>query len=32
LLNCRASGRRGLGRPAKRLLDEDETGLLGPNS
>jgi hypothetical protein len=27
MLNCRLNGRRGLGRPFKRLLDEVETGL-----
>jgi len=31
LLNCRPDGRRRLGRPLKRLLDEAETGLLGSN-
>jgi hypothetical protein len=32
MLNCRPNGRRRLGRPLKRLLDEAETGLLRPNS
>jgi hypothetical protein len=27
VLNCRQNGRRRLGRPSKRLLDEGETGL-----
>jgi hypothetical protein len=31
LLNCRLSGRRQLGRPVKRLLDEAETGLSRTN-
>jgi len=31
VLNCRANGRRRLGRPLKRLVDEDETGLSGPD-
>jgi hypothetical protein len=30
MLNCRTSGRRRLGRPLKRLLDEAEAGLLRP--
>jgi len=29
VLNCRQNGRRRLGRPLKRLLDEVETGLSG---
>ena len=29
VLNCRQNGRRRLGRPLKRLLDEAETGLSG---
>jgi hypothetical protein len=31
MLNYRTNGRRQLGRPLKRLLDEVETGLLRPN-
>ena len=31
ILNCRPVGRRRLGRPLKRLLDEAETGLSRPN-
>ena len=31
MLNCRPNGRRQLGRPLKRLLDEAETGLSKPN-
>jgi hypothetical protein len=31
MLNCRPNGRRQLGRPLKRLLDEAETGLSRPN-
>ena len=31
MLNCRPNGRRRLGRPLKRLLDEAETGLSRPN-
>ena len=31
VLNCRANGRRRLGRPFKKLLDDAETGLSGPN-
>ena len=27
MLNYKPNGRRGLGRPLKKLLDEDETGL-----
>jgi len=30
MLNCRPNGRRRLGRPSKRLLDEAETGLSRP--
>jgi hypothetical protein len=30
MLNCRTNGRRRLGRPWKRLLDEAETGLSRP--
>jgi len=29
MLNCRPNGRRRLGRPLERLLDEAETGLSG---
>jgi len=32
MLNYRPNGRRRLGRPLKRLLDEAETGLSWPNS
>jgi len=32
MLNYRPNGRRRLGRPLKRLLDEIETGLSIPNS
>ena len=32
MLNCRPNGRRRLGRPLKRLLDEADTGLSRPNS
>jgi hypothetical protein len=32
MLNYRPNGRRRLGRPLKRLLNEDETGLSRPNS
>jgi len=32
VLNCRSNGRKRLGRPLKRLLDEVETGLSRPNS
>jgi hypothetical protein len=32
MLNYRPNGRRRLGRPLKRLLDETETCLLRPNS
>jgi hypothetical protein len=31
MVNCRANGRRGLGRVLKRLLDEGETGVLRPD-
>jgi len=31
VLNCRPNGRRRLGRPSKRLLDEVETGLSRPD-
>jgi len=31
MLNYRPNGRRRLGGPLKRLLDEAETGLSGPN-
>jgi len=31
MLNCRTYGRRQLGRPLKKLLDEAETGLSRPN-
>jgi len=31
MLNCRPNGRRRLGRSLKRLLDEAEMGLSGPN-
>jgi len=31
VLNCRPNGRRRLGRPSKRLLDEAETGLSRPD-
>jgi hypothetical protein len=31
VLNCRQNGRRRLGGPLKRLLDEAETGLSGPD-
>jgi hypothetical protein len=31
VLNCRPNGRRRLGRPLKRLLDEAETGLSRPD-
>ena len=31
MLNCRPNGRRRFGRPVKRLLDEDETGLSRAN-
>jgi len=31
MLNCRPNGRRRLGRPWKRLLDEAEIGLSRPN-
>jgi hypothetical protein len=31
MLNYRPNGRRRLGRPLKRLLDETEKGLLRPN-
>jgi hypothetical protein len=31
MLNNRPNGRRRLGRPLKKLLDEAETGLLKPN-
>jgi hypothetical protein len=32
MLNYRRNGRRRLGRPLKRQLDEDETDILRPNS
>ena len=32
MLNYRPNGRRRLGKPLKRLLDEAETGLLRPHS
>jgi hypothetical protein len=32
MLNCEPKGRRRLGRPLKRLLDETEAGLSRPNS
>jgi len=32
MLNYELNGRRRLGRPSKRLLDEAETGLSRPNS
>jgi len=32
MLNYRPNGRRGLGKPSKRLLDEAETCLSRPNS
>jgi hypothetical protein len=32
MLYCRTNGRKRLGRPLKKLLDEAETGLTKPNS
>jgi hypothetical protein len=32
MLKYRTNGRRQLGRPLKRILDDAETGLLRPNS
>jgi hypothetical protein len=32
MLDYRPNGRRRLGRPLKRLLDEDETGLSRPDA